>query len=97
MNTKKTAFKSIVTAALLSAFPAHAIEQNEDCNFIPYEQLQPEQRVVVEEKVKALLQHIKIDFKSVKVGIDQDGNVVFKGRTDKELENVVSNPTCWTK
>lgn len=96
MNKKKNTFNALVTAALLSAIPAHAIEQQEDKGFVPYEQLQPEQRIFVEEKVRALLIHIKIDFKTVKVGIDSDGNIVFKGRTEQEINSISSNPTCWT-
>ena len=97
MIEKKMAFNTLVAAALLSAIPALASEQSDDKGFIPFEQLQPEQRVVVEEKVRALLLHIKIDFRTVKVGVDSEGNVVFKGRTKDEIICTTSNPTCWTK
>jgi len=97
MIKKKNAFNALVTAALLSAIPALANEQSDDKGFIPYEQLQPEQRVVVEEKVRALLLHIKIDFRTVKVGVDSEGNIVFMGRTEDEIKSTTSNPTCWTK
>lgn len=96
MIKKKNTFNALVAAALLSAIPAHASDHGDDKGFIPYEQLQPEQRMVVEEKVRALLLHIKIDFRTVKVGIDSEGNVVFKGRTEEEIKSTTSNPTCWT-
>lgn len=95
IKTKNT-FNALVAAALLSAIPAHASDHGDDKGFIPYEQLQPEQRMVVEEKVRALLLHIKIDFRTVKVGIDSEGNVVFKGRTEDEIKSTTGNPTCWT-
>lgn len=96
MIKKKNTFNALVAAALLSAIPAHASDHGDDKGFIPYEQLQPEQRMVVEEKVRALLLHIKIDFRTVKVGIDSEGNVIFKGRTEDEIKSTTSNPTCWT-
>lgn len=96
MIKKKNTFNALVAAALLSAIPAHASDHGDDKGFIPYDQLQPEQRMVVEEKVRALLLHIKIDFRTVKVGIDSEGNVVFKGRTEDEIKSTTSNPTCWT-
>lgn len=96
MIKKKNAFNVLVTAALLSAIPALANEQSDDKGFIPYEKLQPEQRVVVEEKVRALLEVIKIDFSTVKVGINSEGHIVFKGRTEDEIKSLAGNPTCWT-
>ncbi len=96
MSHKKNIFKTLVTAALLSAIPAHGSEQTDEQEFIPFEQLQPDQRLLVEEKVKALLEVIKIDFKTVKVGINSDGQIVFKGRTPEEINSLAGNPTCWT-
>ncbi|HPI41266.1 MAG TPA: hypothetical protein PLJ21_10720 [Pseudobdellovibrionaceae bacterium] len=98
MKTKKTtAFNALVAAALLGVLPAHAMDQSEGRDFVPYEQLQPEQRMILQEKVKALLEHFKIDFSSVKVGIDLDGNLILKGRTLEEIKlNPAGTPTCWT-
>ena len=98
MKTKKTTtFNALVTAALLGAIPAHAMDQTEGREFVPYEQLQPEQRMLLQDKVKALLKHFKIDFSSVKVGIDLDGNLILKGRSPEEIKlNPAGNPTCWT-
>lgn len=98
MKAKRTtAFNVLVTAALLGAIPAHAMDQSEGREFVPYEQLQPEQRMLLQDKVKALLEHFKIDFSSVKVGIDLDGNLILKGRSPEEIKlNPAGNPTCWT-
>ncbi len=97
MNKKKNAFNALVTAALLSAMPAHASEQGNSKGFIPYEQLAPEQRFFVEEKVRALLKHIKIDFKTVVVGLDEEGNLVFRGRSKEEQGTIIASPSCWTE
>lgn len=97
MKTNKKTFSAIVAAALLSAVGARAAEDNKQTTFIPYEQLTPEQRTEVNAKLKELLQHFKIDFKTVQVGLDQDGNIVIRGRTEEEMRlNPAGNPTCWT-
>lgn len=97
MIKKKNTFNALVAAALLSAIPAHASDHGDDKGFIPYEQLQPEQRMVVEEKVRALLKHIKIDFKTVIFGLDEDGNLVFRGRSKEDQETIIASPSCWTE
>ncbi len=97
MNTNQKTFNAFVAAALLTAVGARAAEQGEQATFIPFEQLQPEQRELIGNKIKELLLHFKVDFSTVKVGIDQEGNIIFKGRTEAEIKmNPAGSPTCWT-
>ncbi|OYZ24305.1 MAG: hypothetical protein B7Y39_01230 [Bdellovibrio sp. 28-41-41] len=97
MIKSKSTFNALVTAALLSAVPAHANEFGQDKGFIPYERLQPEQRILVEEKVKELLKYINIDFKTVVVGLDKDGNLVLQGRSIEDQGTIIASPSCWTE
>lgn len=96
MNKNKQTLSMVVAAALLSAIPTNAKELNSEISFTPLERLAPEQRAQVVEEIRAILKYIKIDFKSVTIGVDQKGNLVIKGKSEEDKGLEVSSPSCWS-
>lgn len=95
MKSNGKAFNAIVTAALLSSGSVLANE-GVDKTFIPIEKLSSSDRAVVELRVRALLEYIKIDFDSVEVGIGKDGKIILRAKDLARAESE-GNPSCWTK
>lgn len=87
----------LLVAALLSVGQTskanRSISGNEQ--FTPIERLAPQDRAVLMQQIEILRKTVKIDWDSVVIGINQDGELVLKGK-DAAKVTPVSNPTCWT-
>lgn len=71
-------------------------EQIKEHKFIPLEQLTPEERAKVYEKLRIISSMIEIDWESISVGVNAKGQVVLKGANSNELVPL-GNPTCWAE
>jgi hypothetical protein len=92
-NSKK--INSLVAAAILGL---SNIAVAEDCQktFTPIENLQPEDREMLIRRLEILKDHVQIDWKTVVIGVDENGKLIIKARKPDE-NNPVGNPSCWTK
>jgi len=87
-------FNAIVAAALLSSGSAVASTVDvQKSTFIPIENLAPSERAALESRIRALLEYVKIDWKTVEVGVNEKGDLVLQGR-DPNAPNA-ANPSCW--
>jgi hypothetical protein len=64
--------------------------------FTPLEELNPELRDQISEKIRIVSTLIKIDWETIIIGIDENGEVVLKAKSATDLQ-VLGNPTCWKK
>lgn len=86
-------FNAIVAAALLSSGSAVASTVDVQSTFIPFEKLAPSERAVLEERIKALIEYVKIDWKTVEIGVNEKGELVLRGRDPNAP--TAANPSCW--
>ena len=95
MKRKKQKMGLILAAALVGASQIASAENLKE-DFIPLENLPPNQRIVFESQVRLLDQSLKVDWESVVVGVNERGELVLK---DRKLVNLaeVSQPTCFTR
>ncbi len=85
----------LVIAALIGVSQvAQANSYGED--FIPLENLKPSERRMFEPQVRLLDQSIKIDWESVILGVNKNGELILKDRFEGDLD-MVSQPSCWTE
>jgi hypothetical protein len=89
-----------IAPGIAKADPAQQKEQEQyeqgKKNFIPIEELSPELRTQIFEKLRIISTLIKIDWETIIVGVDENGEVVLKAKSDTDLQ-VLGNPTCWKK
>lgn len=97
MKNEKPKLGILVAAALLGiGQAAHA--QNSalpEGKFTPLERLSSNERARYEPLIRNLDQAVRIDWESVILGVDENGNLVLRDRKSLELE-LVSEPSCWT-
>jgi hypothetical protein len=82
---------ALLTIGQVSNANDKSIEQDE---FAPIEALTPEHRASLLPQIELLRKTIKIDWNSVALGINQNGELVLKGKEAAKLETT-ANPTCW--
>lgn len=88
-------FNAIVAAALLSSGSAMASTVDVQSTFIPIENLVPSERAALEDRIKALLEYVKIDWKTVEIGVNEKGEIVLRGRDPNSP--TAANPSCWSR
>jgi len=95
----------LMVATILATAPgiskADTVQQQEQSQaskktFIPIEELNPELRAHIFEKIRLVSSLIKIDWETIIIGIDENGEVVLKAKSDSDFQ-VLGNPTCWNK
>ncbi len=59
------------------------------------ENLSPQDRAAVQERIRVLDQQIKIDWNSVIIGINEKGEIVLLPRAGCEPQ--AANPSCWAR
>ena len=107
MESSKKAFNAIVAAALLSGGSAANAESDANVNvsvsaaninakmkFLPLEKLAPIDRIILVDRVKTVLEQVKIDWKTVEVGVNEKGEIVFKSKDPNSA--AAGQPSCWT-
>lgn len=99
MKDNKTKIGLLVAALMTmgqatQAEPSKADSAEED--FAPIESLSPEYRIMLSPQIDLLRKAIKIDWKTVDVGINRKGELILKG---KQLGKIGegANPTCWAE
>lgn len=94
---KNTKLKFLVAAALMGLNHAAQAETPSvtDGKFTPLEQLSTDQRSQYDQLIRELMRNVRIDWKSVILGIDENGTLVIRARRPGEtLES--AEPSCWT-
>lgn len=95
----------IMVATFLAMAPgismADPVQQQEQgqaskSTFIPIEELSPELRAQIFERIRIVSTLIKIDWETIVVGVNEKGEVVLKAKSETDLQ-VLGNPTCWKK
>jgi hypothetical protein len=92
MKDNQTILKSLVVSALLGV--GHSASADGTAGFTPLEELAPEQRATYAEQVELLSKSAQIDWDSVVVGVDQEGRMLLRAKTDVNLPEA-SKPSCW--
>lgn len=97
MKNTKSKMALLVAAALMGLNqPAQAGEQRQSTGkFIPLEQLSPNERHRVEQIIRTLEGIVRIDWSSVIIGVDENGNLVLRARTSVDLAPA-GEPSCWS-
>lgn len=94
MKASKPKMAAIVAAAMMSLSQvAKAVDQSK---ITLLEQLSPEDRAAVEERIRILDQDIKIDWNNVIVGLNEKGEIVLIPRDDCGAAGI-AEPSCWAK
>lgn len=103
MNKDSKSKLEIMVASLLAITPGVAnttpVQQQKHCQeskkmFTPIEELSPELRAQIFEKIRIISTMIKIDWENIIVGIDENDEVVLRAKSETDLQ-VLGNPTCW--
>ena len=98
MKNAKPKLGLMVAAALLGmGHAAHAQMPiiPKDGEFTPLERLSTDERARYEQLIRYMERTMRIDWESVTLGVDENGNLVLRGRNSVGLESV-SEPSCWT-
>jgi hypothetical protein len=90
MNSNLTAKRAAIAAIVSLIQVAHA-ETNRP-TFTPLEDLPPEVRQQVIERINELAEYENIDWENVTAGIDENGNVSLVPRSDVVLQ-AIGNPS----
>ncbi len=64
--------------------------QGAEHKFIPLEQLPPEQRIILTEKLNNLLKDVNIDWDEIVVGVDENGKLTLKLKSECEMRELSS-------
>lgn len=96
MKAKNSKAGMLVAAALMSFGSAATAQEGQPARFIPLERLHPQDRAVLAERLREIEGVVKIDWKTVIAGVDEEGRLVLK---DRKLfdPGIVSNPSCWAE
>lgn len=71
-----------------------SIAHGEENKFIPLEQLPPEQRMILTEKLNNFLKEVNVDWDEILVGIDENGKLTLKLKSECKM-SPLSNPSCF--
>lgn len=97
MKNAKPKLGLLVAAALLGM--GHAAKAQvpiiPNGKFTPLERLSTDERARYEQLIRDLERVVRIDWESVILGVDENGNLVLRGKNSAGLESV-SEPSCWT-
>lgn len=96
MKTNKTKASLPIASALLGISTAASAQQLPSAQFIPLEKLHPQDRAFFVQKLRELEGTVKIDWKTVIAGVDENGQIVLKNRKHGNIDPV-ANPSCWTE
>lgn len=94
MKNRKSELSLIVTAALIGISSTGLAQQNSTSLFTPIEQLDPQSRSILVEKIQQIEKVVKIDWQTIVIGIDENGDLILK---ERKIINrgPVANPSCW--
>ena len=94
MKASKPKMTAVVAAAMMSL--SHVAKADEQSKITLLEQLSPQDRAAVEERIRILDQQIKIDWNSVIVGLNEKGEIVLIPRHGCG-EARIAEPSCWVR
>lgn len=92
MKTSKPKIAAAVAVAVMSLCPAVKAEEQDKITLL--ENLSPQDRASVEERIRLLDQQIKIDWENVIVGVNEKGEIVLLPRNKCEPYKI-AEPSCW--
>lgn len=92
MKDNHLILKSLVVSALMGV--GTAAQASAPVVFTPLEALAPEQRAVFVAQLEALAKEIQIDWSSVVAGVDENGKLVLRARSEIELREG-AQPSCF--
>lgn len=81
--------KQAALLALLGLFQM-STAHGEEHKFTPLENLPPEQRIVLTEKLNNILKDIIVDWDEIAVGVDENGNLTLKMKTECGMRQLAS-------
>lgn len=93
MKASKPKMAAVVAAAMMSL--SHVAKADEQSKITLLEQLSPQDRAAVEERIRILDQQIKIDWNSVIIGLNEKGEIVLLPRN--MCPSRVGEPSCWSR
>lgn len=96
MKNAKPKMALLVAAALMGMNHAAQAKDSVSPNgrLTPLERLSTEERSRYEQLIRELEQTVRIDWESVILAVDENGNLVIRGRNSLDLE-AVREPSCW--
>ncbi len=92
MKTKLTS-KAAAIAAFISLIQVAQAETTTH-SFTPLEDLPPEQRQKIAEKINELSNEMQIDWEQFAIGVNEEGKIVFILKKDANLSPTI-NPSCF--
>lgn len=94
MKKSKPKMAAVVAAALMSLSQTVSAEDRGTITLL--ENLSPQDRAKVEDRLRNLDQQIKIDWNSVVIGVNERGEIVLLPRNGCESYRI-SEPSCWVR
>jgi len=93
MKTSKPKMAAIVAAAVMSL--GHMARADQQSKVTLLENLSPQERAAVQERIRILDEQIKIDWHNVVIGLNEKGEIVLLPRLNCDAS--VANPSCWAR
>lgn len=94
MKTSKPKMAAVVAAAVMSL--SQSVKAEDAGKITLLENLSPQDRAAVEERIRIIDEQTEIDWKNVIVGTNEKGEIVLIPRGGEESFRV-SEPSCWTR
>lgn len=95
MKNVKPKIGLLVAAALVGLSQTAGAKLTNPEVFVPLEKLAPQDRALFEDQVRLLEQSVRMDWDSVILGVNKDGELTLKDRKLFDLQKVAA-PSTWT-
>lgn len=94
MKSNRSKIGLLVAAALMGMSHAASANTEQGEDFTPLERLAPEERALFEKRIQVLERAVRIDWKTVIIGVNTNGELTLRDRKSVDVQDI-SQPSCW--